>query len=219
MVVSYFDLFVSGFLLSLSLCLDIGIVNVALINTALSSGMRSAMMLGLGSCVGDVFYALLSLLGIGLLLQFDWLRWVLTWGGLAMLLYLAWDAARAVLRERASSGAAEMLASETAASIEPRRLFARGVVLSLASPSSIVWFAAVGGSVIAQHNPHSQVGMLVLLSGFFAGGFSWCLFITGLSVHGGRVLGARFRLLCNALSAVLFAYFALRIVLGLLHGL
>jgi L-lysine exporter family protein LysE/ArgO len=218
LIVSYFDLFVSGFLLSLSLCLDIGIVNVALINTALSSGMRSAMQLGLGSCVGDVFYALLSLLGIGLLLQFDWLRWALTWGGLAMLLYLAWDAARAVLHERVG-GAAEIPASESVASIEPRQLFARGVVLSLASPSSIVWFAAVGGSVIAQHNPHSQVGMLVLLSGFFAGGFSWCLFITGLSVHGGRVLGARFRLLCNALSAVLFAYFALRIVLGLLHGL
>lgn len=219
MIVNYFDLFVSGFLLSLSLCLDIGIVNIALINAALSSGMRSAMQLGLGSCVGDLCYAVLSLLGIGVLLQFDWLRWSIAWGGLAILLYLAWDAARAVLRDRAGAVAGEAAAAALISSIEPRRLFARGVVLSLASPTSIIWFAAVGGSVIAQHNPHSAIGMVALFSGFFVGGFGWCLFITGLSAHGGRVLGDRFRRLCNAISAVLFVYFALRIVLGLLRGL
>lgn len=219
-IVNYFDLFVSGFLLSLSLCLEIGIVNIALINTALSSGMRAAMQLGLGSCVGDLFYAVLSLLGIGLLLQFDWLRWSIAWGGLIILLYLAWDAARAVMRDRSGAAAAADTSTMPApAPIEPRRLFARGVVLSLASPTSIIWFTAVGGSVIAQHNPHSSAGLLALFSGFFAGGFSWCLFITGLSAHGGRALGDRFRRLCNAVSAVLFAYFALRIVLGLLRGL
>lgn len=215
MIVNYFDLFASGFLLSLSLCLEIGIVNIALINTALRSGMRAAMLLGLGSCAGDLFYAVLSLLGIGLLLQFDWLRWLIALGGLAILLYLAWDAALAVIRDRASVAAV----TELPGPIEPRRLFVRGVVLSLASPTSLIWFAAVGGSVIAQHNPHSNVGILVLLSGFFAGGFSWCLFVTGLSAHGGRVLGDRFRRLCNAVSAVLFVYFALRIVLGLVRGL
>lgn len=214
MVVNYFDLFASGFLLSLSLCLDIGIVNVALINTAIRSGMRSAMLLGLGSCVGDLFYAVLSLLGIGLLLQIDWLRWLITWGGLAILLYLAWDAARAALLNRVDVDAAD-----TVAPVEPRQLFTRGIVLSLASPTSIIWFAAVGGSVIAQHNPHAAVGMLALFSGFFVGGFSWCLFITGLSARGGRVLGDRFRRLCNAISAALFVYFAWRIVLGLLRGL
>jgi L-lysine exporter family protein LysE/ArgO len=206
----YFDLFASGFLLSLSLCLDIGIVNVALINTAIRSGMRAAMLLGLGSCVGDLIYAVLSLMGIGLLLKFDGVRWFISVGGVALLLLLAWGAARSVWRD-----APGVLAAETLPQIAPSHLFARGLLLSLASPTSILWFAAVGGNVIARSNPQSGVGLLALFGGFFCGGFSWCLFITGVSARGGRLLGDRFRRYCAALSAALFIYFAVRILLNL----
>jgi L-lysine exporter family protein LysE/ArgO len=207
----YFDLFASGFLLSLSLCLDIGIVNIALINTAIRSGMRSAMLLGLGSCFGDLFYALLSLLGIGLLLQFEAVHWFISLAGIAILLFLAWDAARSALRDQTDT----LTPEASLPSLTPRHLFVRGVVLSLASPTSILWFAAIGGSMIAHSNPQSNAGLLALFGGFFCGGFSWCLFITGLSAQGERRLGDRFRRYCNAISALLFVYFAVRIGWGL----
>lgn len=206
------ELFVSGFLLSLSLCLDIGIVNIALINTAIRSGIRSAMLLGLGSCFGDLFYAVLSMLGIGLLLNMDWLRWLILFGGILALLYLAWDAARSALRDQAGV----MAEADSPVQIAPQRLFARGLVLSLTSPTSILWFAAVGGSLIAQNGAQSKIELLVLFSGFFCGGFSWCLFLTGLSAHGGRRLGDHFRRYCNAISALLFLYFAIKLAIGIL---
>lgn len=209
----YPDLFASGFFLSLSLCLDIGIVNVALINTALRSGMRAAMLLGLGSCFGDLAYAVLSLFGIGLLLKYTALRLAISLIGLASLLYLAWDATRAALRDQAIIVDGTQLSP-----MPPQALFLRGLLLSLASITSILWFAAVGGSMIAHNNPQTGAGQLVLFGGFFAGGFSWCLFITGLSAHGGRRLGDHFRRYCNAISALLFLYFALRIALGLLQN-
>ena len=204
-----FELFCSGFLLSLSLCLDIGIVNVALINTAIRSGMRSGMMLGLGSCFGDLFYALLSLAGIGLLLKIDWLRWSISVGGMAILLYLAWEAARRALRDQAVA-----MAKTELQQIAPRRLFVRGLVLSLTSPTSILWFAAVGGSLIAHSGSQSNAGLPALLGGFFCGGLGWCLFITGLSTCGGRLLGDHFRRYCNGVSALLFLYFAFRLALN-----
>ena len=52
-----FSMMSDGFFLSLSLCLDIGLVNVAMISLTLSHGFKPGFWLGLGSCVGDLIYA------------------------------------------------------------------------------------------------------------------------------------------------------------------
>ena len=69
------QLFVTGFLLSLSLSLDLGTVNVAMVRTALQHGARPSFLLGLGSCLGDLAYALISLLAVAALLQSLAVRW------------------------------------------------------------------------------------------------------------------------------------------------
>ncbi|WP_455776118.1 LysE family transporter, partial [Burkholderia stabilis] len=79
-----------GFLLSLSLCLDIGLVNVAMLSLTLSHGFRPGFWLGVGSCVGDLVYAALALAGMAVLLQFEAVRWVVWIGGGAVLLFLTW---------------------------------------------------------------------------------------------------------------------------------
>lgn len=204
------ELFITGFLLSLSLCLDIGIVNVALINTAIRSGTAPAMLLGLGSCFGDLAYAVLSLLGIGLLLRYTAVHWLLWSVGGAVLLYLFVDALRGAFTHK------EITAGDSSESRPLNRfnLFTRGLTLSLASPTSIIWFAAVGGSLIASSGAHSPMDFSALFGGFFAGGLAWCLFITSLSAFGGRMLGDYFRRLCSAISALLFLYFAVRLILA-----
>jgi L-lysine exporter family protein LysE/ArgO len=68
--------FVSGFLLSLSLCLDLGIVNVAVVKTGLERGVLPSFLVGLGSSFGDLIYALLSMVGMSLLMQFTVVRWM-----------------------------------------------------------------------------------------------------------------------------------------------
>ncbi len=65
-----------GFFLSLPLCLDIGIANVAIISLALSHGFKPGFVLGLGTCFGDLFYAALALAGMSVLLQFTPVRWL-----------------------------------------------------------------------------------------------------------------------------------------------
>ncbi|GLS03584.1 lysine transporter LysE [Chitiniphilus shinanonensis] len=196
------DVFATGFLLSLSLCLDLGIVNVAIIDVSLKYGARPAFWLGLGSCFGDLVYAVLSLVGMSVLLQFEAVQWATWLGGGGILLWLAVKMAREAWRD-AHRGDVE----------HPplpghRHLFGRGLTLALASPSAILWFAAVGGSLIAQATDGSALSAARFLAGFFSGGLAWTVFIVVTASHGGKLLGRRFIQACHLLSAVLYLYFA-----------
>src|SRR5471032_3095315 len=100
-----------GFFLSLSLCLDIGIANVAIISLTLSHGFKPGLVLGLGTCFGDLVYAALALAGMAALLQFDAVRWVVWIGGAMVLLFLTWKMARESLNPASAppvEGAADL---------------------------------------------------------------------------------------------------------------
>jgi len=137
-----------GFFLSLSLCLDIGIANVAIISLTLSHGFKPGMMLGLGTCFGDLVYAALALAGMAALLQFDTVRWVVWIGGSIVLLFLTFKMAREALFPASAppvAGEPDLIATPRPSHL---RSFIRGTLLAVSSPSAILWFAAVGGALL-----------------------------------------------------------------------
>jgi L-lysine exporter family protein LysE/ArgO len=202
----------NGFFLSLSLCLDIGIVNVAILSRTLSHGFKPGFWLGLGSCIGDLVYATLALAGMSALLQFDAVRWVVWIGGAAMLLFLTWKMAKeATLPALAPADrAGDAQAPEASAS----RGFVRGVMLAMSSPSAILWFAAVGGALIAKAGATSAHAASLFLGGFFLGGLAWTVFICTLASQGRKHAGAALLRGCHIVSALLFAYLAYSVIVG-----
>lgn len=58
-----------GFALSASLCFDIGVANVTVIQTSLTRGTAPGIYMGLGATTSDLLYAILSLVGLSLLLN------------------------------------------------------------------------------------------------------------------------------------------------------
>jgi L-lysine exporter family protein LysE/ArgO len=203
-----------GFFLSLSLCLDIGLVNVAIISLTLSHGFRPGFWLGLGSCLGDLIYAALALAGMAALLQFAAVRWVVWIGGAAILLMLTAKMAREALFPASAppvEGEADALAPRPA----PARGFARGVLLAISSPSAILWFAAVGGALIAKAGATTLATAALFLGGFFAGGLAWTVFICALASHGRKRAGTTLLRACHLVSALLFAYFSYSVIV---HG-
>ncbi|WP_233802910.1 LysE family translocator [Paraburkholderia sp. HP33-1] len=213
-----FSMMSDGFFLSLSLCLDIGLVNVAIISLTLSHGFRPGFWLGLGSCVGDLIYAALALAGMAALLQFESVRWVVWIGGAAILLFLTWKMAR----EAMVPATAPAVAGDGTAPVPHRsawRGFLRGVLLAVSSPSAILWFAAVGGALIAKAGATSPTTALIFLGGFFLGGLCWTLFICGLGSHGRKRAGAGLLRACHVLSALLFAYFSYSVIVNGYHDL
>lgn len=208
----------NGFFLSLSLCLDIGIVNVAILSRTLSHGFRPGFWLGLGSCIGDLVYATLALAGMSALLRFDSVRWIVWIGGAAMLLFLTWKMAREALFP---APATQGMNAEPEGS--PAHGFARGVALAMSSPSAILWFAAVGGALIAKAGATDPRGATLFLGGFFLGGLAWTLFICTLASQGRKRAGASLLRGCHVASALLFAYLSYSVIVDgyrdlIVHG-
>jgi len=198
------QLFISGFLLSLSLCADLGLVNIAIVRAGLMRGMPAALVLGLGSCIGDMLYAVSSLSVLTLLLKHSEVRIALWLGGSAV---LAWLAVK-MLRESWHPHPMAAIKADEADNLGAAQEFARGIMLALSSPTAILWFAAVGGSVIAAHATGSAA-LLPFLSGFLVAGVCWSLFMATLTGLAHRRLSTRFIRGLALASAILFCYFAI----------
>ena len=183
--------FTSGFLLSLSLCLDIGVANIAMITLAMQRGYFQGFALGLGTCVGDLIYAVLALAGMTVLLQYETVRWVLWIGGSAL------------LAETAEVG-----------NNSHRKEFLRGIFLAMSSPSAILWFAAVGGTLIARSGGGGPLSSALFLGGFLCAGLLWSAGLCFAASHGGKLLGDKLLRYSYMASAAIFCYFAVYVILS-----
>ncbi|MDU8501700.1 LysE family transporter [Pseudomonas syringae] len=200
--------FNNGFLLSLSLCLEIGLANMAMITLAMQRGFAQGVWLGVGTCVGDLIYAVLAMAGMAVLLQIEWVRWVLWVGGSVVLSYLCLKMILSALKVSNSNpeGSVKQWGETN------RALFSRGVMLAMSSPSAILWFAAVGGAIIARQGS-DMAGAGLFLSGFFTAGIFWALALCALAAKGGQLMGQRLVRYTYIASALIFAYFAAYVVI------
>lgn len=201
------SLFLSGFLLSMSLCLDLGIVNVATIKAGIEKGFLPALLIGFGSSMGDLIYALLAFAGISLLLQIEWVRIVLWVGGTAVLLYMTYGMLRATVAPKSVGGTEAAQRTDKPLWKE----FIWGMGLALASPTAILWFMSIGGGIIAAHSMHAAGSMLLFFGGFFSASLAWSVIVASLSSQAGKRLGAKFTRAVSLVSAVLFLYFAVMV--------
>ena len=122
----------TGFLLALSLCLDLGIVNVAVLRTVATQGRAAGFLLGVGACAGDLVYLASAVLGAAALLQWRSVRLALWIIGTCVLLFLAWR----MIHEMINPKNPGLVKTPPAHG----KLFATGFGLALASPSAILWF-------------------------------------------------------------------------------
>ncbi len=203
------ELFTSGFLLSLSLCLDLGIVNIAIMKTGVERGALPALMIGVGSGIGDLVYAALSLVGISLVLELAAVRWALWIGGTLVLLYLTISMIRHSLSSRAFTSD-----GDTTTSSSLRNDFLWGIGLALSSPSAILWFATVGGSVIASTHMESRLSLVDFFGGFFLASNLWSIAIAYICQHGGNMMGPKLMKGFSVASAGLFLCFAVKVFMN-----
>ncbi|NGQ97407.1 LysE family transporter [Brevibacillus sp. SYP-B805] len=206
-------LFFSGFLLSLSLCLDLGIVNVALLRSGLQRGFLPALLIGVGSSFGDLFYAVLSMVGISYLLEHRIVRWILWLGGSAVLLWMSWQMVREMRKPKEIDWQGDVPARSL------WKDFVWGAGLALASPSAILWFATIGGSVIAASQGETQTSLVLFFAGFFCAGLVWSAVISYLAAKGGKLMGPGIIRGFSLASAVLFFYFACKVFYNGYHTL
>ena len=96
----------------------------------------------------------------------------------------------------------------------PRKEFFRGIFLAMSSPSAILWFAAVGGTLIARSGGGGIASSGLFLAGFFCAGLVWTMGLCLAATQGGKLLGDKLLRYSYLASAAIFCYFAVYVILS-----
>ncbi|HEY8073812.1 MAG TPA: LysE family transporter [Labilithrix sp.] len=154
-------LLVRGAVVGFALAAPIGPIGIMVIRRSLEGGARSGLATGLGAAVGDALFALAGVLGLASLgAQPAWMRI----GGAAMLCVLG---VRAIVEKRR--------ADAKVSRVGHARAFAGTLLYTLASPVSILSFAAVAATLGVARG--GDAAALVL--GVFVGSTAWWLVLSG----------------------------------------
>jgi L-lysine exporter family protein LysE/ArgO len=197
-----------GFLLSLSLCFDLGVVNTAIIKTGIEHGGKPSFAIGFGSCFGDLLYMSLALLGVGAVFDLPAVRLCLWLVGTAALLALAGKSFREARRPKPLPQATGKAGAAKASLL---RCWLTGAGLAMASPTSIAWFAVVAGPIAAGMSVDHGFGLVLFVAGFFAAGMLWSLSVAWISAKSGAWAGPKLVRIMSIFSALLFLAFAVKL--------
>jgi L-lysine exporter family protein LysE/ArgO len=205
--------FIKGFLFSLALCLDLGVVNIAIMKTGMDRGFAASFRIGFGSCFGDAFYMSLALLGWTAVFHYLAVQWALWIGGTLVLLWLTINMIRDTITPKKLSTDGKPLQSRSGWGD-----VLIGAGLAISSPTLILSFVAIAGPVVADLDiPDSKV-LVSFVVGFVMAGILWSLMIAWLGSQAKRVGTSALRFL-SLVSAILFLGFAVGLFWDGLHTL
>ena len=165
-------IFLAAMLFGLAFCASPGAVFSETLRRGLTGGFRPALLVQLGSLIGDAVWALIGLTGLVLLLIQDSVRVPLT---IACAAYLVW------LGIQGLRDAWQPPTQEEGSAQQGRNAFGAGALLSLSNPKNIVFWGALGSALagIVEGTP-SQAQMMVFFAGFMLASLLWCFICAAL---------------------------------------
>ena len=195
------SLFATAFLLGLVFNAAPGAVFAETVRQGLRGGYRPALAVQFGSLVGDATWAVLGLMGIGLALQWDALRWPIGLAGAAYLCYLSWDSWCA---------ARQVHEVHNAADDTKHRPMRTGMLLSLTNPQNLAYWAAMGSAMgaVGVVRPNS-LDYGIFFSGFMTASLLWCFVCAALVDRVFRRAGATWARFTYRLCAAVLLSLAL----------
>ncbi len=153
-------------------CLSPGAVLAETLRRGLLQGFTPALLVQIGSLVGDAVWAVIGLTGIALLIQHDAVRVPLT---VICALYLAWLGIRSLI------DAWHLPKMDDAAATSGKNALAVGAAISLANPKNIVYWGALGSAlsgIVGATPSHGQT--LMFFAGFMLASVLSCFLIATL---------------------------------------
>jgi len=195
-------LLVTAFVLGLVFNATPGPVFAETVRRGVRGGFRSAIAVQFGSLVGDALWAVVGLVGVGLLLQLAWLRTPISVASVVYLSWLGWNAWQASRGELAMS----VRHDET----DHRHALRSGVLLSLTNPQNIAYWAALGSALgsVGVKAPTVSDNM-VFFVGFMVSSTVWAFLVAAFVDRAFRRVGARWARLTYRACAIAFLMLAL----------
>ncbi len=194
-----------GFLLGWSVAWPPGPINAEMMRRGLGQGFRPAVAVGCGACSGDALWAVLVVLGVGLVIG-DTARLVMGFTSTLLLILLAALFLKGAWRgwvHRHDGNNPDVPAKPGTA----RGGYLLGLSMALTSPWNLAFWLAVIGR--PQSFAQGPVGAIILAGAVVLGAGTWCLlFCTAVIWLRTRFGGPIWQVVTQGLTGVLMLGFA-----------
>jgi chemosensory pili system protein ChpE/L-lysine exporter family protein LysE/ArgO len=176
-------LFLTALLLGFVFNAAPGAVFAETIRRGLRGGYRGALLVQVGSLTGDALWAVLGLVGVGLLARTEALRTPVALAGIAYLLWLAHDAWRAsgASSQDAPTQGGDMADPARGIVDAERAALRAGALLSLTNPHNVAYWAALGSAMgAAGVSDPRWTDYAIFFTGFMVSSVVWCFVCAAL---------------------------------------
>lgn len=213
-------LFLTALLLGFVFNAAPGAVFAETIRRGLRGGYRGALLVQVGSLTGDALWAVLGLVGVGLLARTEALRTPVALAGIAYLLWLAYDAWRASAASSQDAAPQGEPGGESVGQGKAERAALRaGALLSLTNPHNVAYWAALGSAMgAAGVSDPRWTDYAIFFTGFMVSSVVWCFVCAALVAWvfaGAHARWARWTHRACALAFLLLALASARSLAGL----
>jgi chemosensory pili system protein ChpE len=203
-----FALLVSALSLGLVFSATPGAVNAESLRRGMARGFRPALLVQLGSLMGDMVWAAVALTGTAFLVQNRTVALSLGIVGACFLLRQAFTAYREAFRQRGQASSALL----------GRGDFVTGSFYSLTNPFAVAFWLGLGAGVAATAHA-SILATIGFFAGFFCGAVIWCVTFAALVSVGRRWANRPMMRALDALAGTALSYFGIRLLWRILGAL
>lgn len=181
-----------------------GAVNAEALRRGVAGGFRRSLLVHGGALLGAGFWAIVALTGTSFLARYDGITIALGFIGAAFLIRLT------IIAIRGARQAGLPVESNPRSGAD----FTVGIVVGIANPAGLPFWTGLASDVILRDDGNSlDTGHAALfVAGVLLGSLAWGITLSALIAWGRQYLKSGFFRAVNALCAVAFGYFAVRML-------
>lgn len=201
------ELFISAFLLGIVFAAPPGAVTAEAIRRGITKGFWAALLVELGSLIGDATWAIIALTGAAFLVQSEIIKIALATLGILLLFRLSFSAlkdawVRTELHNKRTSH---------------RGAFGTGAFLSLTNPYAIAFWLGVGSVMVSFGvKTPKAVDFATFFTGFMLAAFFYCFIAALVITYGRRFITITLYRIINAICGTFLAYLAIKLLLSII---
>ena len=168
-----------------------------------SKGTKSphaGAIIALGHGIVEIPLMILILYGFGEILKILYIKAIIGLLGGLFLLKMGFDLLQGIKQAKIDS------------SNDPHSPLMAGIILSLANPYFLIWWATIGSILIFRSITFGLLGFAIFMVLHWSCDFFWCYFLSALSFKGGQFFGKRLQQVLFLICGIFLLFFSSKFI-------
>ena len=190
---------IEAVLISLSGVMAPGPITAVTVSKGTKSPHAGAII-ALGHGIVEIPLMILILYGFGEILKILYIKAIIGLLGGLFLLKMGLNLLQGIKQAKINS------------SNDPHSPLMAGIILSLANPYFLIWWATIGSILIFRSITFGLLGFVIFMILHWFCDFFWCYFLSALSFKGGQFFGKRLQQVLFAICGVFLLFFSAKFI-------